>query len=206
MRKMLLNMAVLGLLGLTAGQASANTISFAEGDTLVTGGASPITLTLQGNFDTTPVDGGDIIIYWADTFFDYGSITAVNVANWTVVTDPAANTAGDGSITGGQLLPGQEGIGMSLTWEGAGQAAGLWPLITISLDATNLPNGVFTDVIGMNDTVFGGWAASGVTLPDNATTYLPITVSVSAVPVPAAAWLMLSGLMGVVTVARRKHS
>ena len=37
-------------------------------------------------------------------------------------------------------------------------------------------------------------------------TFMPITISTSAVPVPAAVWLFGSGLLGLVGIARRKKS
>lgn len=196
---------LLGLVSLIATSlATANTVSFAEGPNFTTGGANPITLTLQATFDTDPVDAGDIIIFWEDAFFDYVSISAVDPLIFDEFHDPVPSLAGDTSITGDQLAAGQEGIGMSLFFEGAGQATGgPFDLITITLNTT-LPSGVFTDVIGIDDVVFGGWVAGGN--PVTGTIYEPVTVSVGAVPVPAAAWLFASGLLGMVGVARRQST
>ena len=199
-----------GLLGLvslvTTSLATANTVSFVEGPNFTTGGANPITLTLQATFDTDPVDAGDIIIHWDDALFDYVSISAVDPLIFDEFHDFGPSLAGDTSITGDQLAAGQEGIGMSLFFEGgAGQASGgPFNLITITLNTT-LPSGVFTDVIGIDDVVFGGWAAGGSPITGT-TIYEPVTVSVGAVPVPAAAWLFASGLLGMVGIARRQST
>lgn len=202
--KIKISLGLIGLVSLiTSSLATANTVSFAEGPNFVTGGANPITLTVQGTFDTDPADAGDIIIFWDDALFDYVSLAAVDPLVWDEVHDPVASKSGDGSITGDLLNPGEEGIGMSLFFGGAGQAAGgPFDLITITLDTTNLAPGVFTDVIGMDDLFFGGWAGGGVQILG--TNYEPVTVSVNAVPVPAAAWLFASGLLGMVGVARRR--
>lgn len=187
-KKFLMIMAALGLLGLVAGQASANTVSFVEGTSITTGGVSPITLTLQGDFSTDPVDGGDMIISWDSSVLNIASAAAAT--GWSIATDP--------------IIPGSGSLGFSSTWDGAGQNSGVnQQFASFTFDVVGAA-GSFTDVAAISDALFGGWAGVGVgNIP---TDYVDIQVGVSAVPVPATAWLMLSGLMGIVGVARRKRS
>jgi hypothetical protein len=186
-KKFLMIVAALGLLGLTTGQASANTVSFVEGTSILTGGVSPITLTLQGDFSATPVDGGDMIMSWNSSVLDL--VSAAPVVGWSLVTDP--------------IVPGSGSLGFTSTWDGAGQNSGVnQQFASFTFNVVGAP-GTFSDVATISDTLFGGWAGAGVSnLP---TTYIDISVGVSAVPVPAAAWLMLSGLVGLVGIGRSRR-
>lgn len=76
---------------------------------------------------------------------------------------------------------------------GEGFADVLSVLSSPSALASLVPSGTFAST-GYLNTVFGTYVVYGQTM-----------LETSAVPVPAAAWLLSSGLFGLVTVARRRH-
>ncbi len=63
-----------------------------------------------------------------------------------------------------------------------------------------------TDLLGVSITATSGWGgfAAASTAPLNDSYPFAIDLTVSTVPVPAAAWLFGSGLLGLIGLARRK--
>lgn len=63
-----------------------------------------------------------------------------------------------------------------------------------------------TDLLGVSITATSGWGffVGGSTAPLNNSFPFAIDLTVSTVPVPAAAWLFGSGLLGLIGLARRK--
>jgi len=189
-------MGVLGLFSLVfTSLATANTVSFVEGTNLLTGGASPITLTLQGDFDVNGVSAGDMIISWAPAVLDLTGAAAE--AGWTIFTET--------------IFPGtgQSSLGFTAVWDGTSDNSGLaQQFATFTFNVIGAI-GAFSDVVTISDNAdlgngFAGWSGTdGENLPTN---YIDIQVEVSAVPIPAAAWLFASGLLGMVGVARRRQT
>lgn len=189
LQKLLKIMTAMAVLGLTAGQATAATVGFTETNPIETNGAATIDLQLVGtDFASPGVDGGSIQFSWDPAVLQYTAITAASPP-W----DADAFVSDDNAASGFVDF-------VFLTYTPAG---GLFPDFDIATISFNVIGAVGTSsVVTVEDWDFGGWSAPGaIPVP---VTYVDGLVNVSAVPVPAAAWLMLSGLLGLVGVARKR--
>lgn len=184
-----------GLLGLgallIAGQVNAETVSLTPSVTSVTVDEA-FTLTVQGTDFVNDVSSGSILVTW--------DATAMSMTSTLADLDASAAANGFPIEFGvNTILPGQ----LSATYATFGTVAG--PTFDFfSMDFVAIPPPSQTDLI-IDAGLFGDWQDGAGTAITNVT-YVGASVSVSAVPVPAAVWLFGSGLIGMVGIARRRKS
>lgn len=180
----------LAVLGLTAGQSMAATVGLVEVNPIETNGAATLDLQLVGtDFASPGVDGGAFTFSWDPSILQY---TATTVASppW----DPG------GFVNDANAASGVVDYVFTTYTPGGG----LFPNFDIATISFNVIGAVGTSTaITFADSAFGGFVAPG-SVPV-AVTYVDALVSVtaSAVPVPAAVWLFGTGLLGLAGVARR---
>ena len=184
--KFLKILAAVAVLGFSAGAAMANTVSLVQPNPIFTNGAATLDLDLIGTF-TDAVDAGDFSISWDATVLEYTGI---------VVADPPWDTPfiDDSSAPAGLV----EIIFLGTS----GPAVTNFDILTISFNVIGA-DGDSTTVDMFEGAFSTGWSApGGIQVPVD---YIDGQVTVSPVPVPAAVWLMASGLLGLVGVARRRR-
>ena len=178
---------LVAVVGFSAASAMANTVSLVQPNPIFTNGAATLDLDLIGTF-TDAVDAGDFSISWDATVLQYAGI---------VVADPPWDTSfiGESQVASGLV---------DLVFLGnSGAALTDFPILTISFNVIGA-DGTSTTVDMFEGEFSTGWSApGGIQVP---VTYIDGQVTVSPVPVPAAVWLMASGLLGLVGVARRRRS
>jgi len=184
-KQFLMIVTALALFGLTTGQASANSVGFAEPNPIETGGASTLTLHIVGTNFTDVVDGGGFNFNWDPGVlaFTGGTIDYPNADPFfSYFVDTNAPT-GSVDVFVGSLV----------------SATGNFDIATINFDVV----GGTGTTINFNESCLGcGWFGGGSQVPF-VVDYTPGQVAVTAVPVPAAVWLMGSGLLGLVGIGRR---
>ena len=167
-----------------------------------------IALTAQVNNYANPdynfVSGdGSLTGSGATYLLDFGTITDGSVASVSAtidflnnVTGPADNLSGifDDTGAGSFTLSGFNDFASLAAGDSLGN-------LSVSLDIASLGTGFFTGNIILDAT---GFNSSGF-----AQAFDPIVLTfrgqVGAVPVPAAVWLFLSGVLGLVAVGRRRQ-
>ena len=183
-KKFRMIMSVLTLMGLGVGQAAAvSTVQLDQPNPIFTAGSPTLDVLFTGTFDVA-VDAGDFTINWDPTVLSYTSIAIANPPWDSIFVDDSSAAAGliDLVILGT-----------------SGPALTAFDIATISFNVLGA-DGATTDIT-MAD-AFTGWSIpGGIQTP---VTYVDGQVTVSPVPVPAAVWLMMSGLLGLVGVARRR--
>jgi hypothetical protein len=183
-----------GLLGLgallMASQASAATV-FLDPSATTVGVAETFTITAKGSGFTDGVAGGNITLIWDPTVIEATSTLDQIIATAPTGFSDLGFPLPDSTLVSGQLdldLGSFSSTTSAFDWFTIGFIA-IAPTPTTVVDITSniwLDGATFLeiDIAGVTD--------------------LNATVTVSAVPVPAAAWLFASGLIGLVGVARRK--
>lgn len=183
-KKFRMIMSVLMLMGLSAGQAVAvSTVQLDPSNPIFTAGSPTLDVLLTGTFDVA-VDAGDFTVNWNPLVLEYTGTVIADPPWDTNIVD--ASDAATGMLN--FIILGNSGTPLSV-----------FDIGTISFNVIG-NDGDFSE-IAMAD-AFSGWSAPGaVNVP---VTYVDGQVTVSPVPVPAAVWLMMSGLLGLVGVARRR--
>jgi len=187
-KQFLMIVTALALFGLTTGQASANSVGFAEPNPIETGGASTLTLNIVATSFTDTVDAGSFNFTWDPGVlaFTGGTITYPNADPFFSFFDDTNAATGVVEVFVGSLV----------------SATGNFDIATINF---NVVGGTGT-TINFNESCLGcGWFGGGSQVPF-VVDYTPGQVAVAAVPVPAAVWLMGSGLLGLVGIGRRTRS
>lgn len=181
----------LAVVGFTAGQAMAATVSISQPNPIQTNGAPTLDLDVVGTGFTTPVDGGAFTFNFDPAVLQFTGAT-------TPAADPGDPTAfwdtfvvnADNAATGT--------VDFVFLGRSIGFFSGDFAVANMTFDVLG---GVGTSSnINFADT-FGGWSNAGNAVPVD---YVAGQVTVSSVPVPAAVWLFGSGLLGLVGVARRR--
>ena len=182
-KKIRMIMSVLALMGLSAGQAVAvSTVQLDPSNPISTAGSPTLDVLLTGTFDTA-VEAADFTVNWDPNVLDYTG---------TVITTPPWDTS--------FLNDSSTALGMLTIFLGtSGSPLTVFDIATLSFNVIGADGDV--SEIAMAGGPSGWSATGGVNVP---VTYIDGQVTVSAVPVPAAAWLMMSGLLGLVGVARRR--
>lgn len=194
MNKNILNTCAATLLGLASVSSQASTVEVIPmGSTLINVGES-VSFEIWADFaDVGGTIGGVMDIFYDSTALAYNNDFAFDPS---FLTEPLMSHLGDNCAAASTLGcsgPGEiNGIAVG-TFSFSGLAAS-GPTLVGSLSFTGSLAGVSVLTMADNEDPFtGGWIDNtlfGPTFP----IYNEASVEVSAVPVPAAAWLMLSGL------------
>ena len=182
-----------GLLGLCAlliaGQVSAATVSLTPSVATVQVNDA-FTLTVQGTDFVNDVSSGSINVTW--------DVTAMTMTS--TLADIAASAALNGfpiDFFVNSLTPGS----LSATFGTFGSVAGpTFDFLSMDFLAIPPPSSTVLDIFAGS---FGDWqdGASEVITP---VAYVGAQVTVDPIPIPAAAWLFGTGLIGFVGIARRR--
>jgi hypothetical protein len=181
-----------------AGVVNAATISLTATPTTVNIGDS-FSLDVSGSAFDTGLTTGSLRLSWdpADLTLntpDTDILSAVTGLGFlgTPFSSVAINdVAGTVDIVMGSLPPGVLTPG------------GLIDFFTLNFTADAGGAALITSELGFSEGVLGSWGDTTSTDITSAMVYGDTTVTVNAVPVPAAVWLFGSGLLGLVGVARR---
>ncbi|MGB5407852.1 MAG: VPLPA-CTERM sorting domain-containing protein [Thiogranum sp.] len=179
-----------------AGVANAATVRI-NPDTLTVTNGSTFSLTVEGADFLTPTIGGGFAVTW-----DTAALTLVST-DAQIVASGEANGWFFTSATTTLPAPSPGIASLAVDVADFAPKSGLFDIITLDFTAvqpgvTNTDIGVLSSTPAWNDDNFGEIfpTYAGAT----------ITVETSPVPVPAAAWLFASGLLGMVGVARRQSA
>ncbi|MGB5717028.1 MAG: VPLPA-CTERM sorting domain-containing protein [Gammaproteobacteria bacterium] len=178
---------------------SANAASMSvAGPTSAAPGAS-FSLTLEGDFTDVGLFGGGVLVSWDPALFTLNLVT--------LDPDAELNPLDAGlSCPGAGFCPADTASESIIGWSPSGaNVLGLATATMARLDFTSTGasgTGVFS--IADDLAVFGGMA--DLLGQPIAMIYDPLSVTVNAVPVPAAVWLFGSGVLGLVGVARRRKA
>lgn len=197
MNKKILNTCVAAiLLGLASVSAQAATISLMPTSANINIGE---TATFDMYLDAADVGG--ILAGGLDLFYDIGILRYNGDFAFDPLfpTDPSFSRLGDDCATTAALgcsVPGEiNGIAFG-NFTGLGASG---PTLVGSLSFTGMANGTSLLTMFDNDTPAGSWFAT-----DTTAIVMDYIGAEVVVPVPAAAWLMLSGLGLLGGIARRK--
>jgi len=185
-------LGALALVGLTAGQATANTVGLVEPNPIFAGGTPTLDLHLEGRDFTDAVDAAAFTINWDPTVLQYVT---------TVVANPPWDTA---AINDANAAAGV--VDFVFLGQSVGTSSGTFGLATLSFNVVG-GDGKYTS-ISFADSAFGGFVApGGVPVSVNYVAgQVGVNIPLTPVPVPAAFWLFGSGLLGLVGMARRKKT
>ncbi|MFK5950981.1 MAG: VPLPA-CTERM sorting domain-containing protein [Methylococcales bacterium] len=185
---LLIPLFVVASLGLSS--AFASTISLLPDSTNATyPPSSTVILDLQMDFSDDPTLGGGVDIFYNGSLLNFVSFEI----NPALGSDPSFTRAPDdlGNVLEGLVfgnfngLSGPESVG--------------------TLTFTTLGTGIADFTIAeTTDPLKGGGFFSAVTLTAQNPTFIGTSVNISAIPLPAAAWLFASGLLGLAGFSRRR--
>lgn len=177
------------LLGLASAGAQSSTIAVTPNASLVAPGTASINLSIDGSGFPLDTTGGGLSVSWLDSVLSLGSITYDPMWdqgwNTTVSTSPAG-------VTNVTFLP--------VGFFGGTNAGSDFHLMNLTLNVVGGAGS--TTPINLEVPALNGWYDSNANLLQVAAVDGSFAV-MSPVPVPAAGWLLLSGLPFVFRMARR---
>lgn len=170
------------LAGFSAGQAWANNVGLGQSNPVVVTTQPTVEINVLGTNFTDAVDAAGFTVSWDPAILEYIS-TTVTVASppWDKQTPINDDNAAIGVI---------DWIFLDSI---VGSLSGNFPLVDLLFNAIGAPGSSTTITITDNCPGCGFYGGG-------------IPVAVTYVPVPPAAWLMLSGLLGLAGLARRRRS
>lgn len=145
-------------------------------------------LDIIGSDFTVNPDGGGVNLY-----FDETTLNVLSVFIDEIVWDFGATGISQGTID--NTLGAVNGI-MVNAWSDVGT---FFTVATVEFQAI----GTGISSISMNEFIDNPWGSGGNLISPN---FVASSITVEAVPVPAAVWLFSSGLLGLIGIARRKKA
>ena len=198
-----------GLLGLCAlliaGQVSAATVSLTPASTTVGGVGDSFLLTVQGSDFANNATAASMNFSWDSTVLAVGGVSLASGFN---ADGTPGGTLEWQSIGGAIVGPGS--LELAATLGNSDIFGNPFPevgpnfdVMTITFNVIGLPATNPSDVTILACSPCGPWQDGlGNDILD--VVYNDATVTVDAIPVPAAAWLFGTGLIGFVGIARRR--
>ena len=186
--------SVCGALLFNAGVSHAATVSF--GNASVTAGVNDIiTIDLLMDFTDDATLGGGTDIFFNDAVLSFQSF---DFSSTTLVLDPAFSRLPDADVLAGKL----EGMAFG----NFGGLSGPGVIGTLTFQAIAVGDSALTMAV-TTEALKGGDFISDNTFGPQVVSFGSANVSVvSAVPIPAAAWLFGSGLIGLAGVATKRRT
>ena len=181
-----------GLMGLgallIASQVNAATIALTPSTQTVNAGDA-FSLTVQGSDFPLGVSSGGVQLNWDPTLISITSTAA----------DLNASLQSNGFLPLFTNVIASDAVAVGGTFGAVGLGGAAFDFVTINFVAnSSAPIDIF-------NSAFGDWQdGQPAAQPVLGVIFEGATVNVNAVPVPAAAWLFGSGLIGLVGIARRK--
>ena len=208
-----MNMKIIaGMLGvvslLTAGLANASTVSVSPAAVTAVPGGS-FAATVQADFSDVVggTSGGGFQLTWETTLLTLNEgASGVSSEISTVLLNQFINNGGDAGFTIITVNAAAGTLDFSFTLcplLSPCDALSVFPVFDLTFDVSVAANGQTPLGLGINAINDPWFQDDGATTIDPA--YIGATVDVSAVPVPASVWLLGSGLLGLVGVARRRR-
>jgi hypothetical protein len=203
--KMKIVYGVLGLASLVAASlanASSVSVNPAVVNT-VPGGV--FSASIGGDFSDVVggVSEGAFQLSWDTTLLSLQSSSTTGTDITNILTNQFVTT-GNAGFTFTQLDAAAGTLNYSFTLCPLGAAcdfASVFSMLNVTFDVNPAAVGITSADVGIS--FLGNFGADGVAV--TAPTFNPATISIAAVPVPAAVWLFGSGLLGLVGVARRRQ-
>lgn len=191
MKKLITSLLTLSAVTALQVQAQSGAVTVSLSDTVLQLNDT-LTVEVAGTGFTEQMVGFGFTTSFDDSILQLDSAT-VNAATWNFIREDSASpgfavTDGNTSVIGGNLL--------------VGPVSGDFPLATLTFTAV----GIGESAISIEDAFDLTWSWADLDGNIIAPDFTLASESVQVVPVPAAAWLFTSALLGMGLIKRRKNS